>query len=602
LGAVVETVGAGGDLDSERVTREFERSLSASDDIIRFCVNGLVIIGLMGTLYAFYQMWGTHGTADLTAGNSTLYLESMSTALLVSLVGLLLALITNFLFAATRARRQKLLDELANFLLRFAGLVATDAKTHLLMVELLAPLDVLIKKISWQNEHMVKGLVETIDRRTQELNGLVANTTRDWQGAIGAFRSEALVAAQNLNQTTGRLDATSINVSATLEHVRDSLEHAKDLGRIVDQVETSSGKLIAHIAHQLSEATNDWIAVHALAAQSYETTLKEQSKELTKTSVETADLVRNEFKKLFKDAFGEFERLKEDLAARLSSANEKVAGSLEGFGGVFTSSVETIGAKWRTEAMAVADASCDRMNQIVSAWQTGIEGTTQHVNTSLSGSRELMEAMKISVGTLSADLEKLQRLAKSMSDVAAAPISLSEAVQELQEISTALQTLTSKMEYGQVLDRLDYHAASNKKSFGAVKERLENLTEFQQKNSVLPRQITALDEHFQRLDVKVATLSSDVGALARGIRVSQGRRASAVRLAAPLTFWQKVRQRLFSSAEGPSSIVSEDGIEDKKLPAPMSEDNRTPADKSRKVDQSALRGDPTFKADEDGHA
>src|SRR5213080_4359103 len=50
LKAIVGATSVGGDFDSVKVVERINGSISATDDIVRFSINGLVIVGLMGTL------------------------------------------------------------------------------------------------------------------------------------------------------------------------------------------------------------------------------------------------------------------------------------------------------------------------------------------------------------------------------------------------------------------------------------------------------------------------------------------------------------------------------------------------------------------------
>ena len=84
--------------------------VSGTDDIIRFCVNGFVVVGLMGTLSAFYRMWQNYGATPATdpsvlTPSNTIYLEGMATALVVSFVGLRLDLGPNALFSSGKTGR-----------------------------------------------------------------------------------------------------------------------------------------------------------------------------------------------------------------------------------------------------------------------------------------------------------------------------------------------------------------------------------------------------------------------------------------------------------------------------------------------------------------
>jgi len=55
--AIVGTTAIGGDFNSSQVVEHLNESVSGYDELIRFAINGLVIVGLMGTPFALYHLW-----------------------------------------------------------------------------------------------------------------------------------------------------------------------------------------------------------------------------------------------------------------------------------------------------------------------------------------------------------------------------------------------------------------------------------------------------------------------------------------------------------------------------------------------------------------
>ncbi|MGB7925479.1 MAG: hypothetical protein WCF57_19730 [Pyrinomonadaceae bacterium] len=562
LRAIVGTTTAGEDFDTQRVLAQLGRSLAATDDVIRFCINGLVIVGLMGTLYAFYQMWGTHGTANLTAGNSTLYLESMSTALLVSLVGLMLALITNFFFALLRARRQALFNEVAAFLVPLAGLVPTDAKTHLLITNLLAPLNELVVQITRQNDHVLRGLTEAVHTRTEQLNLLIEKATADWQAVIGAFRAETLTAVANLQQATMRLADSSQEVAGTMRQVSQSLERTKDIGRVVDQLEASSGQIITTISQRLDAATHDWIATHTATANAYATALQQQSEMVSKVSQDVTSTIREDFKALVAHALAEFTKLKEQLAGSLGAADEQVATTLGGFSGKFIENLELIGAALRTEFASVTDSTTAKLGGIVDGWQVVVEGTAGNVNTALGGSRDLVTEMTNNIAALGQDLQTLHSFAHTMLDKSGGPVYLGQAVERLGQMTEALTALSAKLEYGQALHQLQDAIDASRSEVVAVGRQVKDLGAAQKgENLGVAAQLDGLDKRFKGFDTKLIDLRSDIG------RLSQAKRSRPTPiLPPPPTFWQRLRQRFVRARKPPDDEEQSFEVEEPKPP------------------------------------
>lgn len=522
--------------DSQGFVAQLGRSLASTDDLIRFCINGLVIVGLVGTLYAFYHMWGGSrggGGIQLTNGNSVIYLENMSTALLVSLVGLLLALITNFFFAILRSRRQAFLKEVAAFLTPIAALAPTDSKTHSLITQLLSPLNELVAQLTVQNKEVLRGLTEAVNTRTEQLNQVIDKAVVDWQNVIGVFRTETLQAVTSLQEATDRLAGSSTLVAGTMTEVSQALERTKDISRIVDQLEASSGQVIDTISKQLVSATDDWIAIHNLATKAYQSALEEQSKSVTSATRGMTGIIRADLSQMVAHALSEFDKLKDQLGL-----------TLDGFSGKFAASQETISAKWMTEAAAVTDHTKTSLNEILEGWGNSFVGAQQTINTAFANSQELATEMRKSVAGLSGDIQALTLLAHTMSETSGAPIYLGQAVERLGQITEALETLSAKLEYGQTLHQLRGAIEANEKELVNVGRQMtelkvsqtRELSTLQEGSLGLATQLDGFDGRFRDINKKLTDVHSEIGSLSRQVK-----RSNPEPPPVPPTNWQRLR-------------------------------------------------------------
>jgi biopolymer transport protein ExbB/TolQ len=486
LKALTSTTSVGEDFDSRKVLEQVARSISPTDDIIRFCINGLVIVGLMGTLYAFYQMWQTHGAANLTAANSTLYLESMSTALVVSFVGLILALITNFFFSILKARRQMFLESVSTFLIPVARMVPTESKTNLLLTNLLAPLNRLVEQITLQNDQVLRGLTEAVNTRTEQLNRLIESATENWQTAIKDFRSETLTAVKNLQLASGNLADSSKQVASIMLEVSRGLERTKDIGRIVGQLETVSERIIKRISNKLDDSTTTWEKTLSHATGEYESSLQRQSELLNKISRELATQVIADVNAIVAQALATLDALKTKFAENSDSVSSQLLSTLAALETKFAESIEAISAKWMTEMSANTANTAQSLKEVVSGWQSAVSETTHSVNTTLVESRELTktvienvksigEEITTNVRSLSEEITKLRDLAQREADRTGAPVYLAKVVEQLGETQKSLEILASKLDYGQVLNDLQKAVNTNSGEIVNFRNKLENI-------------------------------------------------------------------------------------------------------------------------------
>jgi len=442
----------GEDFDSSRVIERVGRAISWPDDILRFCVNGLVIVGLMGTLYAFYQMWRNSDPSNLAASSKT-YLDSMSTALIVSFVGLVLALVTNLLFSVLKALRQRFAESIASFLTPIAALLPSDSKTNLLLTNLLTPLNRLVKQLKIQNEEVLRGLTEAVNTRTEQLNHLISEATKNWQSVIQEFKQETLTAVGGLQHASATLSGSSREVAVTMAEVSRSLERTKDIGLIVNRLEQTSEKIVSNIAQKLDQATDTWTKSLSEANRQYEKLIEQQQLAL----------------------IGTVEGLTAGAATNFNSVANKISADLDMLKSKFHETTDAVGGKWMNEMNSAIRQMTLAMAGIVAGWQESVQNTSATVQTSLVGARELMNETGEKVKTVSENLSRLQAIVNAVAEETGAPINLSEAVGELVKANESLTILAADLMRRETLDQLNTALGANSGELRELREELGKL-------------------------------------------------------------------------------------------------------------------------------
>lgn len=445
LRGLLENAGGGEEFDSQKVISRTAHAISWTDDIARFCVNGLVVVGLMGTLVAFYQMW--RGSPGALAASSATYLENMSTALIVSLVGLSLAMLTNLSLSVLRACRQKHFSAASALLVPVGGLLTADSKTHLLLQELMLPLQNLVRQLTVQNDEVLRGLTKAVETRTEELNTLIAKSTLQWQGAIRDFKTEMMAAVGNLQSASSGLAGSARDVGATMREVAKGLERTKDIGLIVGKLEKTSEEIVARIGAKLDGAVSSWEVTLAAATRGYEQAISTQSAALkTLTGTLTADAANN------------FNAVAAKISADLNTLKSK-----------YLDDAEAVGSKWMTELSNVETRVGETLGKIVVGWQTAVSDTATQVGTSLTGARDLMREMAAKSAELGARIGELQRLTGELSERAGAPLYLAEVVTELNNVSTGLGKMLTELTPPRLFGGLQDAVADNTREMRALR-------------------------------------------------------------------------------------------------------------------------------------
>src|SRR6185369_10209158 len=405
-----------------------------------------------------------------------------------------------------------------------------------LITQLLAPLNELVAQLNVQNKEVLRGLTEAVNTRTEQLNQVIEKAVVEWQNVIGAFRAETLAAVTSLQGATDRLAGSSTLVASTMAEVSQALERTKDISRIVDQLDASSGYVINTISKQLVSATEDWIAIHNLATKAYQSALEEQSKTVTSATRGMTGVIRADLSQMVAHALSEFDKL-----------NVQLGLTLDGFGNKFAASQEIISAKWMTEAAAVTDHTKTNLDEIQKNWEEGFVGAQQTINTAFANSQELITDMTKSVASLSGDIQALTLLARTMSETSGAPIYLGQAVERLGQITEALETLSAKLEYGQALHQLRDAINENEKELLNVGRQLtelkisqaKDLSNLQDGSLSVASQLDGFDGRFKDINKKLADVHSDIGMVSRQVQRSNPKPPPI-----PPTNWQRLRHRV----------------------------------------------------------
>jgi biopolymer transport protein ExbB/TolQ len=443
----------GEEFEAQAAVEHVVRAVSLMDDVIRFCINGFVVVGLMGTLYGFYEIWQKNKTTILSDSSET-YLQGMATALSVSFVGLFLALVTNFLFSLFRAWRQSFIESASSLLSQIGDLVPIESKVGLLLGQLVAPLNELVEQLTRQNNETLRGLTEAVNTRTEQLNNLINEAVGGWQSLMQEFKRETLAAVADLKDASSRLADSSVKVSATMTEVSKGLERTKDIGKIINRLEKTSEDIVAKISKRLEDATNAWARKLSSSVQEHRAAIEQQSQALEKM-----------IKGLTAKAISDFKLVTGQISEELATLKND-----------FASKTDQVAAHWMTKMSHGASEMTKTMEGIVKGWQEAVTNTSANIMGALASSRELMNEVTNKVKSLNSEIETLKTVVLVLTDKAGAPIQLGRAADELAKARESLEALVASVSQNQALNDLKAALEANSGALRILGERLEGLS------------------------------------------------------------------------------------------------------------------------------
>jgi len=470
--AIVGTTAIGGDFNSSQVVEHLNESVSGYDEMIRFGINGLVIVGLMGTLFAFYHMWKDHGGATV---NADFYLRNMSSALVVSFVGLVLALAINFVFSLLKAQRQLFLEHVAGALLPLGALFPTESKTQNLLSSLLDPLKNLVTQITIQNEKVLNSLTDAVNNRTEQLNRLIEDATRNWQATIQLFQTETLSAIGSLQGAAGNLADSSRQVATTMIEVSHGLERTKDIGKIVEQLQSTSEVIIGKTATKLDEATNTWTSSIKTASKEYEQAIQRQTEAMKGSREELRRDVLADFNSIITTATATLDKIKSDSTQASETMRSSLLEGLNALQGKYRENLDQVAGDWMTEYRSTFKQVTESMKAILEEWRATLNDVSSNVQTSLTTARDSMQQTSQSVKNVNDNLLLLENLSTSIADRVGAPVNLTEAVQQLSKTNESLHTLAVDLQRREVFMQLNEALAANSGELRGIRERFTRL-------------------------------------------------------------------------------------------------------------------------------
>lgn len=446
--------------DIEAISRRLFDLLSSSDSILRAFINGLIVVGLLGTLFNLWHLSPAFWNS-LLEGNSMQKDLAIGIAFAASFFGLLWSLSLNFIDNLWFRRRRKV------FVQKAAEYISLESIKHLSSAQEAAVVNALDKfietseatiddlketsktvvadlgtKISELTQPLIdqiakssnstQALINQIDKSSESLSSQINNSSqllssqfdkilRRWwrffNDAVNKIREEE----ERLAEATEKLINAANNVSTTLERTTDTLQGYKELDEIIAELRTQSVELVSQITQQFL-----------------------QLKDHTKTTIAE---ITEQYTKILTHQSEDTQRRLSDL---MDAWHTRSAGILTPFGETIRKTGEDFSLSWQQLSNSLAG----RIESLVIDWQRLLNNSASELKISFEAtSRQLKEAEKLSIA-LTKSTEKLAQVAKNIPLVSGKTNNSDEVIKDLLKKLDGQFDQYNKIA-GQLLDKLD---------------------------------------------------------------------------------------------------------------------------------------------------
>lgn len=422
-------------VDVEAVSRRLSRTLSGSDATLRAFINGLIVVGLLGTLFNLWHLSPTFWNS-LLEGNQLQKDVAIGIAFAASFFGLLwslaLNLIDNLLF---RRPREIFVQEAAGYIVlesikqlpptqevavvnALNNFVKTSETT---IADLKKTSETIITDLKTQSADLTQTLVTQIDNSSKLLTSQFDKILRRWWRFFNDAASKVKEEEGQVIEATNKLVTATEQVSSTLERTTQTLQGYKELDELIAEVRTQTVNLVSQVTQQVGQ-------------------LNEQTRvtitEVTKLHAETLAQ--------------ESEETKRRLSDLMDAWHTKSAGILTPFGETMRKTGNDFSQDWQQ----LSNSLDGKIESQVDGWQTSLNNAVSEVKTSLTAiNHQLKQAESLSEALLKS-AEKLTQAAKNIPIVSEKTNGSDEYIREMfKKLET--QFYQSNKLAGQLLDKLD---------------------------------------------------------------------------------------------------------------------------------------------------
>lgn len=444
---VLSMVKKGEMVSPEIIRRRLEQSLSRHDVIVRTCLNGFVILGLLGTLYNLWKL-SPDFWAGLLKGPADAPRQSIGIAFSASVVGLGCAFSVLLFETALRHAREKFVRVATNSLFEKASksLPATDSAAVADALEKFYDASRgFLTEIKIEHEEMSQQLVRQIHDSSDALTKTLAEVSSRWLTLVNNMTQTAEHLSSDLGGRVEHLAEVTTRTSEVLDKSNARMKEAEKLDKLLVEVRAEAAVIQQRMTTYLNEFGKKWEAgLEALSKthverldQTYSTSLADYHKGTERWQQESVKAL-GDFGAGFKASVHHLSKQIDDLT--------KVWGTERNEAG---EQVDKLITGWRQELGQHVTGVAYQMNELHKLLNS-LSGVASRLGMSYDTAYQQLQGLQNEVSAFTSGILNTTPLGKTISEMTASVGSMTATVKELQELVSANKDETTQSEITRV--------------------------------------------------------------------------------------------------------------------------------------------------------
>jgi hypothetical protein len=348
-------------IDAESLARKLAGVLSGSDAIVRTCINGFIIVGLLGTLFNLWRFGPSFWTA-LLEGSNLIGRPAIGVAFAASIFGLGWALVFSlFDVVVIRRRRETFVRQAAEWLTSKAveQLPPTqEAAVAQALDNFSKTSKSILDDLKSQHATLTQSLVDQIKDSSETLDTRLKTVADNWENFLAGAISKIKEEGERLEKAARQLTDATVDASKTLRETTATLESYKNLSELIAEVRTESGKLISEVTRRLQEFSEQMQETLSGVARVYAEALQQESEAANKRLTDLMD-----------------------------GWHTRSAATLWSFAATIQKASDDFSANWQQFTKSLQD----QVNQLIRGWQVSLSQGVDDVRGSLTAVNEQLK-------------------------------------------------------------------------------------------------------------------------------------------------------------------------------------------------------------------
>jgi hypothetical protein len=249
-------------LDTDRIKNRLARSYGRYDSVVRTCINGFVVSGLLGTLYNLWKLGPSFWNAIITGGVDASK-PAIGVAFSSSIIGLSLALAVSVIDSwVILGRRESLIRHLSNSLSARAVSMLPPRESAAIAHALMNFYDAsrgFLEKIRVSHEEFSANFIKQISDSSDRLDNTLTSVSTEWKTLTQDATSTLQQSSGSLKEQC-KLLTDAIGESAQLiDRANKISREAETLTAVLLQIRSEATAQTVQLNAKTEELTEKWI-------------------------------------------------------------------------------------------------------------------------------------------------------------------------------------------------------------------------------------------------------------------------------------------------------------------------------------------------------